>query len=126
VREGLALQALCNLCLPWKTHDKNKTFPVKQNLTCTNYGSYVAACVICNQQHVGQTETNFPRDGHRIQVIGTNQISGMTVTKWFYRSTVQRSIPPIYEALTVTFVKQPSFHSPHTYEDKRFDKRNAH
>jgi len=27
-------------------------------------------------------------DGHSIHVIGTNQISGMTVTKWFYHGTI--------------------------------------
>ena len=35
------------------------------------------------------------------------------------------SIPPIYEALTVTFVKQPSFHSLDTCEYQWFDKRKA-
>jgi len=32
------------------------------------------------------------------------------------------SKPPIYEALTVTFVKQPSFHSVDTCEYQWFDK----
>jgi len=27
-------------------------------------------------------------DGHRIQVIETNQISGMTATKWFIRGAI--------------------------------------
>ena len=34
--------------------------------------------------------------------------------------------PPIYEALTITFLEQPSFHSLDVCEDKWFDKRNAH
>ena len=35
------------------------------------------------------------------------------------------SIQPIYEALTLTFVKQPSFHSLDTCEYQCFDKRKA-
>ena len=49
----------------WKHHEsmapcvsqimtKTKTFPLDQNLTCANYVSYVATCVICHQLHVGQ------------------------------------------------------------------------
>jgi len=33
---------------------------------------------------------------------------------------------PTYEARTATFVEEPSFHSPVSCEDERFDKRNAH
>jgi len=38
---------------------KNKTFPLKQNLTCANYSIYVATCVICHWQYVGQTSNKF-------------------------------------------------------------------
>ena len=62
---GKALLAQCNFWLPWKTHpvhgttcfannDKNKTFPLNQNLTSASYGIYVATCVICHEQYVGQ------------------------------------------------------------------------
>jgi len=33
---------------------KNKTFPLTQNLTCANYGIYVATCVICRQQYLAK------------------------------------------------------------------------
>jgi len=56
---------------------KKNNFPLNQNMTCANCGSYVATCVICG--HAGQTANKFSR----IQVIGTNQTSGMTATKWF-------------------------------------------
>jgi len=39
--------------------DKSKTFPLKQNLTYANDCSYVATCVICRGQHVGQTINTF-------------------------------------------------------------------
>jgi len=38
---------------------KNKTFPLNQKLTCANHGFYVATCVICDEQYVGQTKNKF-------------------------------------------------------------------
>jgi len=32
-----------------------KSFPLNQNLTRANYGVYMATCVTCNEQYVGQT-----------------------------------------------------------------------
>jgi len=29
----------------------SKTFPLNHNVTCVNYGIYVATCVICYQWH---------------------------------------------------------------------------
>jgi len=64
------------------TLTRNETFPLKQNLTCANYGTYVTTCVIWNQQYVGQTLKKCPRDDdHRAAVIGTNQIIGLTTNK---------------------------------------------
>jgi len=31
---------------------KTKTFPLNQNLTCADYGIYVATCVLCHEQYV--------------------------------------------------------------------------
>jgi len=51
---------------------------------------------------------NFPRDGHRTAVIGTDLI--VKVTKWQRWSGVVAALlvnkPPIREAYTVTFVEQ--------------------
>jgi len=41
------------------TKNKKKTFPLNRNLTCTNYGRYVATCVIRDQQYNGQTVNNI-------------------------------------------------------------------
>jgi len=71
----------------------------------------------------------FPRDGHRIHVIETNQICGVTLTKWFYRSTIQCSMTSQINHLFMKLwllLEQPSFHFLDTCEDKWFDKRNAH
>jgi len=65
------LQTLCTLWLPIKTQQihsrncftnvltKNKTFPLNNNLAFANYGTYVATCVICNRQYVGQSVKKF-------------------------------------------------------------------
>jgi len=75
---------------------------------------------------LAKQQTNF----HGIQVIGTNQTSGMTATKWFIAALFivpwHINKPPIYEAVSATFVEHPSFHSLDTCENKWFDKRNAH
>ena len=34
---------------------KTKTFKLNQSLTCADFGIYVATCVICHVQYVGQT-----------------------------------------------------------------------
>ena len=37
----------------------NETIKLKQNLTCRNYGIYVAECTICDAKYIGQTKTKF-------------------------------------------------------------------
>jgi len=83
----MAFQALLTLWLLWKTQhihgpncytntDKKICFPLNQNLTCAKYGIYVATCVIYHQQYVGQTL--FSRDVQRTEVLGANQITGIS------------------------------------------------
>ena len=38
-----------------------ETFPLNQSLTCADYGIYVAACVLCHEQYVGQTKNKFSK-----------------------------------------------------------------
>ena len=39
---------------------KTKTFKLNQSLTCSaDFGIYVATCVICHEQYVGQTSNKF-------------------------------------------------------------------
>ena len=60
---------------------KNKTFLLNQNMTCSNYGIYVATCVIPHEQCVST------RDGHRTAPIGINVIATMTTTNRPYHDT---------------------------------------
>ena len=39
----------------------NKTFKLNQTLTCADFGIYVATCVICHEQYVGQTSNKFSK-----------------------------------------------------------------
>jgi len=45
--------------------------------------------VIGRKHYVGQALINFPRDIQRTEVLGTNQVRVITVTKWPFRSTIQ-------------------------------------
>ena len=40
---------------------KIKTFKLNQSLTCADFGIYVATCVICHEQYVGQTSNKFSK-----------------------------------------------------------------
>ena len=40
---------------------KTKTFKLNQSLTCADFGIYVATCVICREQNVGQTSNKFSK-----------------------------------------------------------------
>ena len=40
---------------------KTKTFKLNQSLICADFGIYVATCVICHEQYVGQTSNKFSK-----------------------------------------------------------------
>jgi len=40
---------------------KTKTFKLNQTLTCADFGIYVATCMICHEQYVGQTSNKFSK-----------------------------------------------------------------
>ena len=40
---------------------KTKTFKLNQSLTCADFGIYVATCVICHEQYVGQTSSKVSK-----------------------------------------------------------------
>jgi len=72
--KGRPMSRLCNPCGLCDCHGKHnksmipcvlqimtktKSFPLKQNLTRPNYGIYMATCVICHEQYVGQISNKF-------------------------------------------------------------------
>jgi len=125
----------CALCDCYGKHNKSmvpcvsqimskfKTFPFNQNLTCANYSIYVATCVICHEQYVGQTMNKFSKrwSSHRRNCNRPNCKNDKDEVALSRHYSVFHGIvnkPPVHEAYTVTFVEQPDFHSLNNCEDK--------
>jgi len=113
--------------------DKNKTFPLNQKLTCANYGVYVATCVICHEQHIGQTKnkfstrwsshhSNWNRPNSEIDEYNKDKVALLRYFSEFH-GDVNR--PQIHEAYTVTFAEEPNSLSLDFCEDKCYHKLNA-
>jgi len=87
--------------------------------------------MICNQEYVGQTVNKFSTEWTSHQsnwnkpdfVDDSDQIFLPRKYSVFHDILNKTTV---YQALTATLVKQPSFHSLDTCEDQGFDKRNAH
>jgi len=105
---------------------KNNTFPLNQNLTCTNYGIYVATCVICQEQYVSETKNKFSKrwslhysNWNRPNCEIDENNKDRSALSWHYsvfHSNVNKTL--IHGAYTVTFVEQPNFLSLNFCEDK--------
>jgi len=105
---------------------KNKTFPLNQKLTCDNHGIYVATCVICDEQYVGQTKNKFSMrwSSHRKNCnrpnceIDENNKDKVALLRHFSESHGDVNKPPIHEAYTVTFDEETNSLSLAFCEDK--------
>ena len=110
---------------------KTKTFPLNQNLTCANYGFYVATCVLCDEQYVGQTKNKFFKrwSAHRSNWTRPNcknyknKEVALSRNYALFHGNVNK--PPIHEAYIITFVEQPNFHSLNICEDKWYNQLDA-
>ena len=112
---------------------KNKIFPLNQKLTCANHSLYVATCVICHEQYVGQTKnkfstrwssyrSNWNRPNCEIDEDNTDKVA---LLRYFSESHINVNKPPIHEAYTVTFVEEPNSLSLEFCEDEWYHKLNA-
>ena len=104
---------------------KTKTFQLNQSLTCADFGIYVATCVICHEQYVGQTSNKFSKrwSAHRSnwnkQYCKTDSDKDqMALSRHYSENQGTINKPPLHEAYTVTFVEQPSCHSLDICENK--------
>ena len=104
---------------------KTKTFKLNQSLTCADFGMYVAACVICHEQYVGQTSNKFSKrwSAHRSnqnkQDCKTDSDKDQIALSRHYsenHGTINK--PPLHEAYAVAFVEQPGCHSLDICENK--------
>ena len=97
---------------------KTKTFKLNQSLTCADFGIYVATCVICREQYVGQTSNKFSKrwSAHRSnwnkQDCKTDSDKDqMALSRHYSENHNTINKPPLHEACIVPFVEQPSCHS---------------
>jgi len=106
---------------------KTKTFKLSQSLTCADFGIYVATCVVCHEQYVGQTSNKFSKrwsahrsywnkgdcktDSNKDQMALSRHYSGN-------HGTINKPHLHLHEAYTVTFVEQPSCHSLDIWKNK--------
>ena len=104
---------------------KTKTFKLNQSLTCADFGIYVAICVICHEQYIGQTSNKFSQrwSAHRSnwnkQDCKTDSDKDqMALSRHYSENHGTINKPPLHEAYTVTFVEQPSCHSLDICENK--------
>ena len=104
---------------------KTKTFKLNPSLTCADFGIYVATCVICHEQYVGQTSNKFSKrwSAHRSnwnkQDCKTDRDKDqMALSRHCSENHGTINKPPLHEAYTVTFVEKPRCHSLDICENK--------
>jgi len=111
-------------------HSKGKLFPLRQVLTCTNYGIYVATCKLCGEQYVGQTSNKFSKrwNSHRSSWNTVNLSDDQEQVPLLHHVVHEHKIekkPKISECFIVTFVEQPSYDYLDICEDKWLNKISA-
>ena len=90
-----------------------RTFSLKQNLTCTDYGVYVATCKLCSEQYVGQTVNKFSKrwTTHRSQwKANTQQKNDNAALRFHFANFHQDQInPQLSECYETTYVFKPYY-----------------
>jgi len=121
----------CALCDNYGKHNKSMvpcvsqimgkynlpTFPLNQKLTCANHGIYVATCVICHEQYVGQAKNKISTrwSSHRSIwnrpncEIDENNKDKVALSQHFSEFHGNVNKPQIHEAYIVTFVEEFPF-----------------
>jgi len=104
---------------------KTKTFKLNQSLTCADFVIYVATCVICHEQYVGQTSNKFSKrwsahnnNWNKQHCKTDSDKDQMALSRHYSENHGTINKPPLHEAYTVTFVEQPSCHSLDISENK--------
>ena len=111
-------------------HSKGKLFPLRQVLTCANYGIYVATCKLCGEQYAGQTSNKFSKrwNFHRSSWDTVNLSNDQEQVPLLHHVVHEDKIekkPKISECFIVTFVEQPSYDYLDICEDKWLNKISA-
>ena len=107
---------------------KIKYFPMNQNLTCANFGIYVATCSTWYQQYECQTFSTGWSSHRRYwnKPDTMDNYDQMVLPRNYSVFCDIMNKPHIYRTSTGTFIETPSFHTVDTCEVKWFDERDAH
>lgn len=102
-----------------------KRIPLKQNLNCKNYGIYVATCLECNEQYVGQTINKFSKRwaGHRatwkkFDCNVQNEQASLLIHYTKLHPSALNNYPVLSQCFKVTFVDQPPQHLLDKFENQ--------
>ena len=104
---------------------KRGNFSLRQRLSCTNYGVYVATCCICHEQYVGQTKNRFSVrwTAHRnswktFDISAKGDKAALLKHYDLCHPLILIEKPELSECFTVTFAEQPSVLHLDQCEDK--------
>ena len=104
---------------------KRGNFSLRQRLSCTNYGVYVATCCICHEQYVGQPKNRFSVrcTAHRnswktFDISAKGDKAALLKHYNLCHPLILMEKPELSECFTVTFVEQPSIFHLDQCEDK--------
>nr|CAB3263302.1 uncharacterized protein LOC108950347 [Phallusia mammillata] len=105
---------------------------LRQNLTCRNYGIYVATCRKCGKQYVGQTKNKFSTrwNTHRatwktFDCSANNDRAALLRHYAENHSAILKRKPHIHLCFFVVFVQMPSPNLLDIFEDKWLNKIKA-
>jgi len=106
---------------------KTKTFPLNHNLTCADYGIYVATCVPCHEQHVGQTKNKISkrwlaqRSNWNRPNCKNDRNEEVALLPYYVLFHGNINKPATCEVYIATFVEQPKFDFLNNCEDKWYN-----
>ena len=115
-----------------KCEKNNRQVKLNQSLNCRNYGIYVANCVNCNAQYVGQTKNKFSvrwnNHRHTWKKFDISTQNDSTALLQHYKSNHNLLLarrPNLSQCFSVIFVEEPPFDVLDICEDKWFHKLGA-
>ena len=99
-----------------KCEKNNRQVKLNQSLNCRNYGIYVANCVNCNAQYVGQTKNKFSvrwnNHRHTWKKFDISTQNDSTALLQHYKSNHNLLLarrPNLSQCFSVIFVEEPPF-----------------
>lgn len=97
-----------------------KQIHLAQDLTCKNYGIYIATCLECRELYVGQTLNQFSKrwTAHRFDWKNTEDRSALVQHFQTRHPKIMQRKPELESCFTVAFVEEPPVHMLDVAENK--------